>query len=277
MNRPRSFKLFIVLFLALQFVLPLPLLADSVGKFRDVTGDVSLTRVKAVSKPKAGDNLEMKDLVSTAAKSRAKLLLSDDTLLSVGQNSQLEITSYLLAKDKRTSTISLKTGTLHSQVEKFLDPNSSFEVHTPTAVAGARGTGWLTVIELVNNVTQTSIYALEQSVAVFNPVLASQSVMVTAGTFTTVVAGMAPTLPVAFAPAAIMGIMGELGVSMPAGLGAAVGAEAGAMVAGGVTTGTVVAGAVVGAAIIGGVAIAASSSGSSDDTVVTHHHSCSGY
>jgi hypothetical protein len=284
---------YFVFFLAIQILLPFPLFAaDTVGKFNELRGDVSLTRAKKSLKPDVGDDIQIKDIVTTGDKSRAKLLLSDDSLLSVSQNSNLEITKFLLYKNRRTSIISLKAGAMHTRVEKFLDPNSTFEVHTPTAVAGARGTAWLTVIEVINNVAQSSIYALEQAVAVFNPALPTQVVTVAAGNFTTVAAGLAPTLPAAFAPAAIQGIVGQLGAQIPAGTGTAAGtgtgaagagtgtgaagagagaagAGAGAATAAGVGAGTVAAGVAGVAAIAAGVAAASSSSGSS--TTPVHH------
>jgi hypothetical protein len=263
----------LVLLLALQILLPFPLFADTIGKFNEIKGDVSLSRARAGLKPNVGDDIQTKDMVSTGDKSRAKLLLSDDSMLSVGQKSNLEITEFLLGKDKRTSIISLKTGLMHTKVEKFLDPNSKFEVHTPTAVAGARGTAWLTVLEVINNVAQSSIYALEQAVAVFNPALPTQVVTVTAGNFTTVVAGMAPTIPAAFAPAAIQGMMGELNVPMAgAGAGTA-GAGAGAAAAGGIGAGTIAAVIVGAAALAAAVASASSSSSGSTTTHSTTTHS----
>jgi hypothetical protein len=266
---------FLVLFLALQILLPFPLFADTIGKFNEIKGAVSLSRAKIDLKPNVGDDIQTKDMVATGDNSRAKLLLTDDSMLSIGKNSNLEITEFLLDKNKRTSVISLKAGSMHTKVEKFLDPNSKFEVHTPTAVAGARGTAWLTVLEVINNVAQSSIYALEQAVAVFNPALPTQVVTVTAGNFTTVVAGLAPTIPAAFAPAVIQGVMGELNAAMPgAGAGAgASGAGAGAATAGGIGAGTIAAGIVGAAAIAAGVAAASSSSSSSTTThTTTSHH-----
>lgn len=259
---------FIVLFLSLTILFSFPLFADVIGEFKDIRGNVSLNRSKTIIKPSVGDNIQSKDMVATGDKSRAKLLLSDESLLSVGQNSNLEITEYLLDKSRRTSIISLKTGSLHSKVEKFLEPDSKFEVHTPTAIAGARGTAWLTVIETINNVIQSTVYAMEQSVAVFNPAFPSQIVTVAAGNFTTVAAGLAPTIPAAFAPAAVQGFMGQIGFSMPAGAGAG----AGIATAGGIGAGTIAA-AVVGTAVVAaGIASASSSSDSGPTTTTTTHH-----
>jgi hypothetical protein len=272
MNRKRVFYTIFVVLLALQILFPAPLLADVIGKFNEIRGDVSLMRAKTTITPKVESAVETKDVVATGDKARAKLLLTDDTLLSVGQKSNLEVTEYLLDKNRRSSVISLKAGTMHTKVEKFLDPDSKFEVHTPTAVAGARGTEWLTVI---SENPGTTFYALQNAITVFNPALPTQVVIVSAGQFTTVAAGLAPTLPAAFAPAVIQGIMGQIGVTMPtgaAGAGAA-GASAGAAAGAGIGAGTIAIGA---AAVAAGLAVAAGSSGSSSTTTTSHsttsHH-----
>ncbi|MCX5810578.1 MAG: FecR domain-containing protein [Proteobacteria bacterium] len=262
MNKKKVFYSFFVVLLALQILFPATLLADVVGKFNEVRGDVSMLRATVTTTPKVEGPVETKDVVATGDKARAKLLLTDDTLLSVGQKSNLEVTEYLLDKNRRSSIISLKAGAMHTKVEKFLDPDSKFEVHTPTAVAGARGTEWLTV---VSENPGTTFYALQNSIAVFNPALPTQVVTVVAGQFTTVMAGLAPTIPAAFIPAAIGGIMGEVGAAMPTGaVGAgAAGASAGTAAGAGIGAGTIAIGAAVVAA---GVAVAASSSGSSGTT-----------
>lgn len=266
MNIKRVLYSVFVVLMALQILFPAPLFADAIGKFNDIRGEVSLTRANTAITPKVEGDIQTKDVVATGDKSRAKLLLTDDTLLSVGQKSRLEVTEYLLDKNRRNSIVSLKAGAMHTKVEKFLEPGSKFEVHTPTAVAGARGTEWLTVI---SENPGTTFYALQNAIAVFNPALPTQVVTVVAGQFTTVAAGLAPTLPAAFTPAMIQGVMGQVGAAMPAGASGAAGAAgagAGAATGAGIGVGTVA----IGAAVIGaGLAVAGASSGSSSTTTTT--------
>ncbi len=293
MKANKMLKYFFVLFIASQIVFPIPIYADTIGKFQDLKGDVSLERARAKLKPAMNDPVLTKDLVITGKQSRTKLTLTDDSLLNIGQNSKVEITEFLLEKNKRQSIVSVKTGALHTKVEKFLDPQSKFEVHTPTAVAGARGTEWLTV---VTENPGTSIYAISQSVSVFNPAFPAQVVTVNAGNFTTVLAGAIPTAPAPFSAAALQGIInqwgltgiqpgaagagagagaGETGAGAGAGAGTGAGAGAGAAagtgVAAGVGAGTIAAGVVGTAAIAAGVSAATGSSGGA--TPATHHHS----
>jgi len=305
MEAKRIFYSVFVCLLGLQILFPAPLLADVIGKFNDIRGDVSLTRANAAITPKVEGDVQTKDIVATGDKSRAKLLLTDETLLSVGQKSRLEVTEYLLDKNKRSSIVSLKAGALHTKVEKFIEPGSKFEVHTPTAVAGARGTEWLTVI---SENPGTTFYALQNAITVFNPALPTQVVTVAAGQFTTVAAGLAPTLPAAFNPMVLQGVMGQwnlagvgeaaatgatgtggtgagagTGTGTGAGAGAGTGAGTGAGAAGGagaaagagvgagIGAGTVAIGA---AAVAAGVAAAVAASGggtTTTHTTTTHH------
>ena len=92
MKIKRIFYLAFIFSLALQISFPASLFADVIGKFNDIRGDVSLTRANSAILPKVEDDVQTKDLIKTGDKSRAKLLLTDDTLLSVGQRSRLEVT-----------------------------------------------------------------------------------------------------------------------------------------------------------------------------------------
>ncbi|HOE18978.1 MAG TPA: FecR domain-containing protein [Syntrophorhabdaceae bacterium] len=284
MVRCSTIKRVVVLCVAIQILFPLHIFAQSVGKITEVRGDVSLTRDKVVSKSKVEDAIQIKDLISTGEASRAKLLLGDDSLLSVGQKSKLEITRFMVERNKRTSILSLRTGTMYTKVSRKFEQDSTFEVHAPMAVAGVRGTEFLTVISENPGAT---FYALTEAISVFNPAFPAQIVTVTAGQFTTVALGAIPAIPAAFTPAMIQGIMGQLGVAMPAtgaGAGAAgaqaagggatggagaAGTGAGIGAAGGVTAGTVAAGAVAAGAIATG--IASTTSGTSSDTPTVHH------
>jgi len=156
---------------------------------------------------------------------------------------------------------------------KSLGANARFDVHTPTAVAGVRGTEWISVVEAIQNATTSSFYTLQESIMVFNPALPTEVVTVSAGQFTMVAAGVAPTIPAAFSPAILQSVTMELGAVAPAGTtgaagAAAAGTEAGAVTAAGVGTGTVAVGAAAATA-----AAAAIAEVTKKETTTTSHHS----
>jgi len=265
-------KRLLVFLLILQLALPVPLFAQMAGEFVAVVGNVSVKRGGGVFKPKAKEQIHVKDVITTGEKSRTKLLMIDRSQLTLGAKSKMEIKEFNLKANTRKGLLSLSVGKLQALVEKK-PAGSSFDVHTPTAVAGVRGTEWISLVEVVQNATTSSFYTLHESIAVFNTALPSQVVTVGAGNFTVVAAGVAPTIPAAFTPAMIQGLTTELGTIAPTGAsgasaaGAATAGEAaGTAAAAGLGAGTIAAGAVV----AGVVAAAAAQSTSS--TTTTHHH-----
>jgi hypothetical protein len=107
------------------------------GIITSLKGKVILQRDGAESGAKINDKIYLHDTIETKADSRVKILFSDDSLLSLAENSKMNIKEYLYKEDdkKGTSIINLIEGKLKSITGK-----AGFEVHTPTAVAASRGT-----------------------------------------------------------------------------------------------------------------------------------------
>ena len=93
----------------------------------------ALPRLKA----KYGMELTWNDIVQTDPNGRVRVKMSDDSLLSIGENTQLRITSHDPATHK--TQVELAYGLLRAQIRK-LTAGETFEVRTPTAVAGVIGT-----------------------------------------------------------------------------------------------------------------------------------------
>lgn len=183
-------------------------LGDSIGTFTDIKGDVSLERLKRFIKPKINDAIQIKDLVITGDFARTKLMLIDNSLLTIGNNSRVEITDFLLDKNMRKGIILVKAGALHAKAEKFLEPNSRFEIRTPTAVIGARGTEWFSAI---GKQAETSIFSISESIKVYNPAYPNKPVDVKEGYFTVVEKGKLPKKPEAYCPSDLYIIMKQWG------------------------------------------------------------------
>jgi len=262
----------VIFMLVLQLAFPLPLFAQVAGEFIEVLGDVTIQRAGAVIKPKAKDPVHVKDVIKTGEKSRARLSMIDQSKLTLGPKARMEVREFYLKGKSRTGIFSLSLGKLHAVAVKSLGADSRFDVQTPTAVAGVRGTEWISVVEAIQNATTSSFYTLQESIMVFNTVLPTEVVTVSAGQFTVVAAGVAPTIPAAFSPAFLQSVTMELGAAAaPAGTtgaagAVAAGAEAGAATAAGVGTGTVAAGAAAAA-----VAAAAIAEATKTTPTTTHH------
>lgn len=123
-----------------------------VGMFLAVQGAVtmqpaSLTAPQAV---RAYDRLGPLSIIETKAASKAKVLFTDDTLVTLGENSRLEMTeqTYRAGGDTRAFVAQLTRGMARVLVSRsFPGDNSVFEVHSRTAVVTVRGTYFVMWIE----------------------------------------------------------------------------------------------------------------------------------
>jgi hypothetical protein len=125
---------------------------ETIGQLTAVQGKVTLAHSGAPSTASAqiGDGVLFKDIIETQSESRTKALFLDDSVLTVGDHSRVEITEYIFdpKQSKRSVVVTLIKGNLRALVGKvFAGKGSKFEVHTPTAVAAARGTHFVVWVE----------------------------------------------------------------------------------------------------------------------------------
>lgn len=109
---------------------------DEVGSIVAIRGKALIERDKESIEAKVKDSLFMNDTVLTKEASRAKLLFIDDSVLTLGENSQVVIREVIYSKHKMGRSI---FGFLEGKMRAIVG-KTHFEVHTPTAVAAARGT-----------------------------------------------------------------------------------------------------------------------------------------
>jgi len=157
---------------------PLPQFAQS----NQHAGSISALRVSATKNAgavKAKDPINWNDVLKTDATGRMRIALDDGSLLSIGTDSQLRVVQHN-AKTQQTQ-LELGFGRLRSQVVKLTRLGSSFEVRTPTAVAGVIGTDFFL------DVTPTSTHlVVYEGFVVLTPIIAgvqqtSQQITVRAG------------------------------------------------------------------------------------------------
>jgi VCBS repeat-containing protein len=145
-------------------------------------GDVSV--MKAGTDDWTGAQVEMEleigDAVKTGDDSGAEITFFDGSTMELGAGTEIEILSLDLACDTGVTTITLEQtlGTTISRVTKLLDPGSSYEIETPTGVAGVRGTTVTVTVEyvtpqIVNTLIinhEGNVYAIGQGVKLDVPV-----------------------------------------------------------------------------------------------------------
>lgn len=137
------------------------------------------------------------DSVQTESDSRTKALFVDDTLLTVGENTRITIDEHVFNphEDQRSVIVKMLQGHIRALVGKhFAGAGSRFEIHTPTAVAAARGTYFIVWTE--NSRTTGMANIGEKGDVAFTA--AGRTVIVKPGYYSMSIDGEAPTTPVVF-------------------------------------------------------------------------------
>ena len=125
---------------------------NSIGMFTSVQGQAVVIHADESEPIAIGpqNGVLSEDIIETKQGSRAKAWLQDDTLLSVGEESRVELSelSYDPVRDRRSTVIRLTRGQVRTLIGKPLaDDRSKFEVHTATALVAARGTYFIVWLE----------------------------------------------------------------------------------------------------------------------------------
>ena len=133
--------------LALVLFMPLSAFAqDFVGGLRKVTGSGTIVRDGRQIIAKDGIRIKMGDKLITGANGSLGVIFTDNTRISLGPESEINIDDYVFQPDKDTfaflaeliqGTASYISGTIGR-----LSPKS-VKFKTPTAVVGVRGTSFL--------------------------------------------------------------------------------------------------------------------------------------
>src|SRR5256886_15658667 len=106
------------------------------------------------------------DTVRTAANSKVKVLLRDDSIMTLAERSEMQFTEFLLTPQQRRTLVSLTLGKLRVVTTKIFGAGSTTEVRTANTVAGVRGT---TFIVTFIPPEETEVVVLDGVVAVRNP------------------------------------------------------------------------------------------------------------
>ncbi len=125
---------------------------EAIGTFTTVQGKVLVQHsgAPAAVSVKQHDDVFFRAVIETQRASKTRALFLDDTLLTVGENSRVEITEQIYDPDRnmRSLVANLVRGKIRALVGRIFEgAGSKFEVHTPTAVAAARGTYFVVWIE----------------------------------------------------------------------------------------------------------------------------------
>ncbi len=187
----------------LLFALMLPLLgvpqlvaAEVVGQVVAVIGMVERVGTDGVRTALQSDgDVYLGDRLLSGADGRAKLMLRDDSILKLSPSSELHISEQLIGANGESSTgLGLVKGRVRALLGRKLGAASRFEIHTPVAVAGVRGTDF----EVWSN-GRTVVRCFEGRVAVRNlDESLAREVLLEPNMFTSVSEGVEPSAPRGF-------------------------------------------------------------------------------
>jgi hypothetical protein len=99
------------------------------------------------------DAIFLNDTVRTAAASKVKVLLRDDSIMTLAENSEMEFTEFLLTGQQRRTIVNLVFGQIRVLTTRIFGTGSATEVYTPNAVAGVRGSDGDVAYVPVSNTT----------------------------------------------------------------------------------------------------------------------------
>lgn len=142
------------------------------GVLMVVKGSVKVQNAsKQTTDAKVGGKVMEGDTIITAADSRAKVVMSDRNVINVNPDTQVQITKYEndAASGKKNVEMNLLQGKVRNNVEQTYDgEKSKFLIKTPTAVAGVRGTQFLTGFDIKTRMTSIVTFKGAVTLATLN-------------------------------------------------------------------------------------------------------------
>lgn len=115
------------------------------GVFMVVKGDIKVSSKSGKTESaKIGTKVTEGDTVQSGHDSRAKIVMTDKNVLNISPDSKMTIEKYQNNGDAKNVELKVEFGKVRASVEQKYDGDKSkFNIRTPTAVAGVRGTDFM--------------------------------------------------------------------------------------------------------------------------------------
>src|SRR5689334_12215129 len=120
-------------------------LAEDVGSVASIRGDAQIGRGGAFTPAAVGAGVQIGDELRTGD-GQMRVVFRDDSVVDLTERSSLTVDTQVFnpASSTYTSLLRLAAGKARALVSKvYGTPGASYEIQTPTAVAGVRGTTFL--------------------------------------------------------------------------------------------------------------------------------------
>jgi len=113
---------------------------DGPASVVQVNGSPRVQRGGQTSDLQVGMTIGVDAVVETDAGAKVKLRLADGSILEIGPQSRLTLREFVLEPRNRRAQLEVLVGRFRLAIAAFVAGPSDYEVRTPTAVAGVRGT-----------------------------------------------------------------------------------------------------------------------------------------
>lgn len=186
------------------------------GTFLVVKGNVKIQRSGQTAKPaKLGAEVFAGDQIATGADGRGTIEMLDKSIMRVMTQSQVTIDACSQEGAAKNVELQLKEGGVFNNVQKGYDgKKNKFLIKTPTAVAGVRGTQFLTSYDKISKVTE--VVTREGRVSVTSFGAGAKTVIVQQGQMSSVGADKVPDAPVSAPQDKMQNIEVEIQETAPA-------------------------------------------------------------
>ncbi|MEO8603953.1 MAG: FecR family protein [bacterium] len=114
--------------------------AGEAGWVAGINGAPTIVRGDKTQPLQRGDAIAVGDRIRTGADAKVKVLLADDSVLAIGPQSDVVIDQLLIGGADRTARLRVLAGRFKLAIAAWFGGASDYEVATPTAIAGVRGT-----------------------------------------------------------------------------------------------------------------------------------------
>jgi hypothetical protein len=238
MNFRYPIVLILVILICFALVVPSDVAAQAAQSAGKITAVVPIVNIiRGPQQVPASTSLQVfwSDVINTGHLARARIVLNDGSILSVGSDSNLAITKHDASQQQ--TDLDLNYGRVRAKAAKLVKPDAHFQIRTSVGVAGVVGTEMIVMFD-ANGMMQ--VICIEGACKVCD--LAGHCVLMKQGEQSNVHSNTQPSQPT---PATPMNVTEAINTTATSGAGAAGG---GIGVAGGVAVG-------VGAAVAATVAV----------------------
>jgi len=137
----RAFKILLLV----VFLVSSSIASAEVGKVEKFSGSVFFREKNNIpyQEVKSGTSIDKGYWIKTGPTGWVVLSLVDGSRLTLANNTEIEITEFLVGKGKKDGLFTMTQGKLRASVTKIAGERVDYKIKSPTAVAGVRGTDFM--------------------------------------------------------------------------------------------------------------------------------------